>query len=145
MDRNPPVVSAETTVVALADRIAQGDPAVARRQGTLVVDTAGELTGMVTRADILRAVREEVSATTLTVGEVASRDVAVTHPEETLHDALARMIRRNIGRLAVVEAASPRRVVGYLGRADILAARLRRHEEEEHRERGPLLGSLKIR
>ncbi len=145
MDRNPPVVAEDTRVVALADRIAQGDPAVARRQGTLVVDAAGELAGMVTRSDILRAVRAEGPATTLTVGEVANRDMAVTHPEETLHDALARMMRRNVGRLAVVDAAHPRRVVGYLGRADILAARLRRHEEEEHRERGPLLGSSKKR
>jgi hypothetical protein len=30
-------------------------------------------------------------------------------------------------------------VVGYIGRADILAARLRRHEEEETRERGPIM------
>jgi CIC family chloride channel protein len=40
--------------------------------------------------------------------------------------------------LPVVERDDQKRIVGYLGRADILAARLRAHEEEEVREKGPL-------
>ncbi len=43
----------------------------------------------------------------------------------------------------VVARADPGRVVGYLGRADILAARSRLHEEEELREKGPLLASVR--
>jgi hypothetical protein len=38
--------------------------------------------------------------------------------------------------------AATRRIVGYLGRADILEARIRSHEEEELREKGPLLANL---
>ena len=49
------------------------------------------------------------------------------------------MLKRNIGRLAVVDPADPGMVLGYLGRADILAARAHMHAEEEEREQGPLL------
>lgn len=139
MDSEPPVVSADTLVSTLSDRIAKGDPVLARRQGTLVVDAKGELAGIVTRADILRVLQEGRVADKLTVREAASPDVVVAYPEDTLHEAIAKMLKRNIGRLAVVDPTNPRRVVGYIGRADILAARLRRHEEEETRERGPIL------
>jgi CBS domain-containing protein len=46
------------------------------------------------------------------------------------------MLRHNIGRLPVVDRSDPRRVVGYLGRPGILAARLRRLQEEHLREPG---------
>jgi len=36
-----------------------------------------------------------------------------------------KLLRHNIGRLPVVDRASPKKVVGYLGRAGILAARQR--------------------
>ena len=49
------------------------------------------------------------------------------------------MLKRNVGRLPVVERNGSRKVIGYLGRADILAVRTRLHEEEELRERGPLV------
>ena len=56
--------------------------------------------------------------------------------DETLHDAIARLLRHDIGRLPVVSRENPRQIVGYLGRADILAARHRYHHEEDVRERG---------
>jgi hypothetical protein len=37
-----------------------------------------------------------------------------------------------------VNRTEPDRVLGYLGRSSILSARLREHEEEEHRHRGPI-------
>ena len=46
------------------------------------------------------------------------------------------MWRHNIGRLPVVDRDNEMKVVGYLGRASILAARLRYHREENVRERG---------
>ena len=48
------------------------------------------------------------------------------------------MFRHNIGRLPVVERNDPGRVVGYLGRSCILAARWSRYQEEEVRERGAI-------
>jgi len=43
---------------------------------------------------------------------------------------------RNIGRLRVVEAGDDRCIVGYLGRAAILSARMKLHDEENVRQRG---------
>ena len=138
MDRTPPTIPATLTVAALADRIAEGDPVLSRRQGAIVLDDGGKLAGVITRADIMRCLQEKAAATT-TVLEAAGTDLAVTYPDETLQDAIGTMLKRGIGRLPVVDRADPGRVVGYLGRADILAARTRLHEEEELREKGPLL------
>ena len=48
----------------------------------------------------------------------------------------AEPIEEHIGRLPVVRRSNPKRVVGYLGRASVMTARLRRHEEGYHRETG---------
>ncbi len=140
MDHNPPVILATTTVAVLSDRIAQGDPVLSRRQGTILVDETGRLAGLITRGDLLRVLQDGSAAST-SVGEAGATDVTVTFPDETLHDAIARMLKRGVGRLAVVERSDSGKVVGYLGRADILAARVKLQEEEERRERGPLLRS----
>jgi CIC family chloride channel protein len=139
MDRHPPLVPATMTVAALSDRIARGDPAVAGRQGTLITDASGNLAGIITRGDLMD-VLQSGEADRTTVLEAGSADLVVTHSDATLHDAIALMLKRDIGRLPVVDRDHPTRLVGYLGRADILAAKLRRQEEEEKRERGPLIG-----
>jgi len=72
-----------------------------------------------------------------TVLEAASTDVEVTYPDETLQAAIGRMLKRDVGRLPVVEREGSGKVVGYLGRTDILAARKRVHDDEELRETGP--------
>ncbi len=72
----------------------------------------------------------------------ATTDVEVGYPDETLQTAVAKMLRRDIGRLPIVEGPGSRKVVGYLGRADILEARRRMNEEEELREKGPRLSSF---
>jgi CBS domain-containing protein len=95
---------------------------------------------VITRGDIM-GVLQGGSAATTTVLEAAGTDVAVAFPDETLQDAITRMLRRDVGRLPVVERNNPLKVVGYLGRADILGARIRLQEEEELRERGPGLPS----
>ena len=49
---------------------------------------------------------------------------------------LEKMLRYNIGRLPVVDRTDERRVVGYLGRPGIMAARMRKLDEEYVREPG---------
>ena len=136
MDTNPPVVPASMTVAALSDRIGAGDPQLSVRQGTIVVDDHDQLVGVITRGDIMRILQDGTAAKT-TLREIAGAEVTVAFPDETLHEAITKMLKRNIGRLPVVERAEPKKVIGYLGRADILAARTRLHEEEELREKGP--------
>jgi CBS domain-containing protein len=99
----------------------------------LVVDSEGKLAGLITRGDVLRALQQD---STKTVLDASSRDVVVTYPDETLNDAAAKMLRYNVGRLPVVDRSDDRKIVGYLGRPQILSARLRRIDEESVREPG---------
>jgi CIC family chloride channel protein len=135
MDKDAPVILEEVTVSELSDRIARNDPAVSRHQGLFVVDREGKLAGVVTRGDVLRALAND-PAGSLTVLEAGSRKVVVTYPDEVLHDASAKMLRHNVGRLPVVDRQDNRRIVGYIGRPGVMAARLRRLDEEGVREPG---------
>jgi CBS domain-containing protein len=135
MDPEAPTVPAETPVRELAERIASHEPGASRHQGMLLLDGEGKLAGIITRADILRALENDPSGA-MSLREAGSRKLIVTYPDETLHEATAKMLRNNIGRLPVVERKDPRHVVGYLGRPGIMAARLRRLDEEHVREPG---------
>lgn len=136
MDRTPPVVSAQATVAALADQLAQPGSTVSRRQAILI-ERDGKLAGIVTRGDLLRAQRAE-DANTITVVDAGTADPMTVFPDATLDEAMGKMLQHNIGRLPVVAREDSRKIVGYLGRAEILAARMRGHEEERQREKGPL-------
>jgi CBS domain-containing protein len=67
---------------------------------------------------------------------IGSRNLVVAYPDETLHDAAEKMLRRGIGRLPVVDSSRPNRLIGYLGRTPILDARQRRLTEESVVETG---------
>jgi CBS domain-containing protein len=79
---------------------------------------------------------QQEHADSMTVADAGSVDLVVTYPEEPLDAALTKMLQRDIGRLPVVDQTDPTQVVGYLGRAAILSARLRLHQEENVRQRG---------
>ena len=68
--------------------------------------------------------------------EAGTRDLIVAYPDELLRDAVARMLAHDIGRLPVVDRHDRRRLLGYLGRAGIMRARVRLFQEENLRERG---------
>ena len=135
MDRELPAISNDMSVGELAERIARRDPLVSKHEGLLILSADGNLEGIITRSDILRAFEKD-SAGKIRVLDAGTRDVVVTHPDELLHDAAAKILRHNIGRLPVVERKAPTHVVGYLGRQGIMAARLRRLDEEQVREVG---------
>ena len=137
MDRTPPVVEARTTVAELAAQLARPGSAASRRQATLIAQD-GALAGIVTRGDLLRAQRAQ-DAGTMTVVRAGTADPVTVFPDQTLDEAMNLMLQRDIGRLPVVARGESRKIVGYLGRAEILAARMRAQEEENRRERGPML------
>jgi CBS domain-containing protein len=135
MEQDVPKLPAAMAVGELADMIARREPSVSRHQGMLILDADGKLAGVITRGDVMRALEADPSGV-LTVLDAGTRDVVVTYPDETLHEASAKMLRNNIGRLPVVDRKDARKVVGYLGRPGIMAARLRRLDEEQIREPG---------
>lgn len=140
MDCEVPIISSAVQVSELADRIARGDAEVSQHQGMVILDAEGKLAGLITRGDLLRALEQDP---TMSVLDAGASNVVVTFPDEALHDASEKMLRYNIGRLPVVDRADQRRVVGYLGRPGILAARLRKFEEEYVREPGWFRGFRK--
>lgn len=135
MDHDVPSVPATMKLGELSDLVADGNSPVSQRQGTLIVDAQQRLVGIITRGDMVRALRRDPDGG-MTVAEAGSVDVVTTHAEEPLNVALATMLKRNVGRLPVVDPSDRTRVVGYLGRAAILSARMRWLHEEQHRERG---------
>jgi chloride channel protein, CIC family len=141
MGSDVPIVSAETTVRELSDRIAQNDPVISKRQGTLIVDADQKLLGIVTRGDLVQALVNLPSGD-VSVLEIGKTDLVVAYPDELLHDAIAKMLKHDIGRLPVVSRDEPNRAIGYIGRADVLNARMKLHEEEESRSQGPVANKL---
>jgi H+/Cl- antiporter ClcA/CBS domain-containing protein len=137
MHKDVPTVPATMKLTELSDLIAQGDSELCRRQGTLILDDGNRLVGIITRGDIVRALRQDRSKD-MSVAEAGSADLVVAFADEPLDAALAKMLSRNVGRLPEVERGDLTRVVGYLGRASILSARLQMHREETIRQRGGL-------
>jgi CBS domain-containing protein len=135
METDTPVIAAGTKVGAVAERIARHDPAVAGYEGLLIQDPAGQLAGIITRGDILRALAADPTGS-MTVEEAGSTDLVLTFTDELVSEAAAKLLRYDIGRLPVVDRADERKVVGYLNRASILAARSLRFRDEHVREPG---------
>lgn len=135
MSKEIPTVPATMTVRELAQRIAQHDPLYSSHQGLPVVDGEGMLVGIITRGDLMRALEQDAEGA-VSVLEAGAQRVLVAYPDESLYEAAMRMVRNGIGRLPVVDRHDSRRIVGYLGRSGIMAARLRQIEEEHIREEG---------
>ena len=135
MERDLPTIPADTKVGALAERVAQHDPTVARHAALLIVDDTGKLSGIITRGDLLRALDKDSSGA-MTVQQAGNQQLVVTYPDELVSEAAAKMLQHDIGRLPVVDRNDTRKAVGYLGRSGVLAARLRRFQDEYVREPG---------
>ena len=142
MEKDVPTVPAVLPVDGLFQRLADEDPIMARRQEWPVVDDNGRLVGLVTRGDLVRALELEDSENT-TVSDLGSRRLVVTHDDELLEEATAKMIAHDIGRLPVVDREDPTRLVGLLGRAGVMAVWLHATREEQTRDSGWLTGRLK--
>jgi predicted transcriptional regulator len=112
-----------------------------RRQAVLLVDGQKMLRGVVTREDLLQAMQSGRAEEK--VASLATRDMVVTYPEELLREALKKMLESNHSRLPVVDHAEHWKVVGYLGRAEVLLAQLKRYEEDVREPGYPEIRTLK--
>ncbi len=114
------------------------------RHGFPVMDDEGRLLGIVSLEDYRDAVARDPSAADhLVVGDIATRDVVVAFPDETVADALRRMAPRDLSRLPVVSRADKRRLLGVVRRNDIVRAyELGVVRREEARRRAAAASSL---
>ena len=104
------------------------------RHGFIVEDENDELYGVVTLSDLERAL--ETRKTNVTVGDICTKDVLTTYPDETLDDALRNFAAMDVGRIPVVDRRHPRRVLGVLRRSDIVHAfshaLVDKHQRDHH-------------
>ena len=128
-------IAQEMTVSELAARMGRGEPAYNLTQGLPIVSPDGNLVGVVTQGDLLRALEQDPRGT-MTVLDAGSHEPIVAYPDELVHDAMHRMLRHDIGRLPVVSRENPQQMVGYFNRASLLGAWTRQIEDEGLREHG---------
>ena len=89
-----------------------------RHAGFPVLDSKGKLSGIVTLSDLRSKVKYgEVDKK---IGDVATRDVEVAYPDETLEAVLRRLASKQIGRLPVVDRLDKTKLLGLITRSDIV-------------------------
>ncbi len=120
-----------------------GGKAANKHQGYPVVDSAGNLLGVLTRRNLL----EHWVSVSLDKGEglsaadpiiaydVLDRAPIVAYPWESCRTAAERMAQAGVGRLPVVSPDHSNRLVGIITRSDLLKPRARNVEEEMMRQR----------
>jgi CBS domain-containing protein len=128
-------VEPEETVRAAADRFATGDLRNSRHHALPIVDSAGQLQGLVTQGDLLRAIQAD-PAGEMPVIDAGTRSLIVAYPDERVFDAVTKMLEHNIGRLPVVDRTAPQKLVGYINRANVMGSWRGHLHEEFVREHG---------
>jgi CIC family chloride channel protein len=97
-----------------------------QHQGFPVQNGQGNVLGVVTRRDLFAA--QDPAAT---VASLVRRPAVTVYEDQTLAQAVERMVRENVGRLPVVRRDAPGQVVGILTRSDVLGAHRVRLDEQE--------------
>ncbi len=128
MDMEVPTVEPDLIVGSLWERIQSGEPGINRHVGIPIVTKDGKLVGIITHNDARKAIY--AGAKDKTVLDAGSRDVMLAFRGEPLYEAVVRMLHHDIGRLPVVDRNDLHKVVGYLGRTQIISARLKKLAED---------------
>ena len=107
MTSNPRSVDTSSTVIEAARLMKEADV------GPIPVVEGDRLVGIVTD----RVVAEGRDPQSVTVGEIASKDLVTVDPQQELDEALRLMAQHQVRRLPVVEEDG--RLVGILAQADV--------------------------
>ncbi len=124
-------LSAEAQVAEVREAVLHAQPPY-QHQGFPVLAADGRLVGVLTRRDVL-TLKDTAGAT---VGALVRRAPCVILEDQSMRDAADQMVREGVGRLPVMSAEDPRRVVGILTRSDLLSAHQRRLHAEHAPEQG---------
>ncbi len=135
MVRDVATVLPEESVREAAERLANGDLKNSRHQALPIVDSGGRLQGLVTQGDMSRALQADPEGK-ISVLDAGTRSVVVAYPDERVFDAVTKMLENNIGRLPVVDRKDPRKMVGYINRANVMGSFREHLDAESVREHG---------
>ncbi len=110
------------TEASVTDSAADPLRAAARRMweqqtGSLLIMADGELIGIITERDIMKAVARGHDVETTPVSDVMTKGVLTVEPHTSLHEAARHMAARWIRHLPVVEDG---RVIGVVSQRDLI-------------------------
>lgn len=120
----------------LTDRVASGAP---------VLDTRGNLQGVLTLADIQHVPLEEREKRR--VEDVMTRDVLVGYPDDTLDEALEELTRHRVSWMPIVDVEAVvggQHVIGVLSAADIVRVYRETLLKDSRRMRGLVEGTVML-
>ena len=92
------------------------------RRALPVVNEQGDLCGIVSVYDMENALEQGRSVRETHVGDIATTDLIVAYPDETIAAVLPRIGARDVGRLPVVSRENPQELLGIIRRSDLLKA-----------------------
>jgi CIC family chloride channel protein len=95
-------------------------------------DTEGEIVGIVTASDITAVPLSERD--TMDVKDISSNNLITVYEDETLYNALHKMVEGSVGRLPVVDRNNPKKLVGILTKSDIIVAYVKEEERVRYGE-----------
>ncbi|PLY00884.1 MAG: chloride channel protein [Desulfuromonas sp.] len=87
-----------------------------------LVDSKGELTGIISVQDFMGVVFEKDLMDLVVVKELATTEVVTVHPEEDLDTAMRKIGYRNIEQLPVVDRETHRKLYGIISRREMITA-----------------------
>ena len=128
MTRDFPVVPPTMPIDELISKLTRTG-----HHGFPVVDESGRLVSIVTLSDVESAPMDSVID--LKVKDIASVDLMVAYPDQSLHDALFRLGATDVGRIPVVMREDKTKLLGVLRRSDIIKAYRKKLMEESRHER----------
>jgi len=108
-----------------------------------ILDDLGNLDGLVTRQQLLRAALRLGSDSQASVDELMLKEVVVGYPDMTLRELANLMAERQVSSVPIVDRKNSLQVLGVMAIEQVLEARLRDVNEERKSER--VLNWLQIR
>ena len=90
MERDVPVLPADTSIATIGEWLAARDPRLGHRYAWPLVDRQGGLVGLVTRADLMKAL-DRVGGADCTALDAGASSLVVTYPDELLEEGMAKL------------------------------------------------------
>ena len=113
MSKKLKTVSPDFTVSQLLDFMAKH-----HHTGYPVIDEHGDLVGIVTLEDVAKV--DKTKRDEVLIRDIVQTNPVVIHPEELALDAFKKMRTNDIGRIAVVDEANPKKIIGVLTKTDLI-------------------------